>query len=99
MLIKTYDKMNIEMNILIERSNMQLLNVIYVLNFLINIVVESIFENKRFYFDIQHCHFHRNDFTVIYVFKVENHYVFENNKKFKEMIVFITFIRADFTHD
>ena len=92
LLIKIYDKINIKMNTLIERNNMQLLNVIYVLNFIINIVAESIFKNKRLYFDIQHRYFHQNNFTVVYMFRIKNYYVLENNRKFEEMIVFATFI-------
>ena len=84
--------MNIKMNTLIERSNMQLLNVIYVLNFMINIVAENIFKDKKFHFNTQHRHLHRNDSAVVYVFKIKNHYVLENNKKFEEMIIFATFI-------
>ena len=99
LLIKIYDKMNIKVNILIERNNMQLLNVIYVSNFIINIVAESILEDKRFHFDTQHRHLHRNDFIVVYVFRIKNHYVFENNKKSEEVIVFAIFIRIDFIHD
>ena len=92
LLIKTYNKMNIEVNTLIERNNMQLLNVIYVLNFMINIVAENILEDKEFHFNTQHCHLHRNDSAVVYVFKIKDHYVLENNKKFEEMIVFAIFI-------
>ena len=92
MFIKIYDKMNIKVNTSIEKSNIQLLNVIYVLNFIINIVVKSIFKDKKFHFNIQHRYFHRNDFAVVYVLKVKDHYVFENNKKFEEMIVFAIFI-------
>ena len=87
------------MNTSIEKSNIQFLNVIYVLNFIINIVVENILENKKFYFDIQHRHFHWNNFVVIYVLKIENHYVFENNREFEEIIAFATFIRINFTYD
>ena len=87
------------MNTLIERNNMQFLNVIYVLNFMINIVAESIFKNKKLHFDTQHHSFYQNDFVVIYMFRIKDHYVLENNKKFKKMIVFAIFIRTDFTHN
>ena len=91
--------MNIKMNILIEKNNMQLLNIIYVLNFMINIVAENILKDKKLHFDTQHRHLHRNDSVVVYVFKVKDHYVLENNKESEEIIVFAIFIRADFTHD
>ena len=51
--IKTYDTMIIKVNISIEKSSMILLNVIYVSDFLINIVARSIFTNKKLYFNIQ----------------------------------------------
>ena len=97
--IKIYDKMNIEVNTLIEKSNIQFLNVIYVSNFIINIVAENIFKNKEFHFDTQHRHLHWNDFIVVYVFRIKDHYVFENNKEFEKVITFATFIWADFIHD
>ena len=76
---------------------MTLLNVIYVSNFMINIVAKSILKNKRFHFDIQYCHFYENDSAVILMFRVKTYYIFKNNKKIKE--IFAMFIRADFTYD
>ena len=99
LLIKIYDKMNIEVNTSTERSNMQFLNVIYVSDFMINIVAENILENKKLHFDTQHRHLHRNDSAVVYVFRIEDHYVLENNRESEEIIAFATFIRADSTHD
>ena len=99
LLIKIYDIMIIKVNTLIEKNSIKLLNVIYVFDFMINIVVGSIFENKELHFDIQHRHFHRNNSTVFLMFRIKTHYVFENNKKFEKMTAFATFIRIDFTHD
>ena len=76
---------------------MILLNVTYVLDFMINIVAESILEDKELHFDIQHRHFHRNNSAIILMFKIKAHYVLEDNRKSEEM--FVTFIRIDFTHD
>ena len=50
--IKTYDTMIIKIDTSIEKSNMILLNIIYVLDFLINIVAESIFADKEVHFNI-----------------------------------------------
>ena len=97
--IKIYDIMIIKINTLIEKNNMKLLNVIYVFDFMINIVVDSIFKNKKLYFDIQYRHLHRNDSIVFLMFRIKAHYVLENNRKFEEMIAFATFIWVDFTHD
>ena len=97
--IKIYDRINIKINTLIGRNNMQFLNVIYVLNFIINIVVENIFENKKLHFDIQYYYFHRNDFVIVYVLRIKNHYVLKDNKKSEEMIAFATFISIDFIHN
>ena len=88
--IKTYDILIIKVNTLIEKNNMQLLNVIYISNFMINVIAESILAKKKFHFNTQHCHFHRNDFAIFLMFKISAHYVLENNKKFKK--VFATFI-------
>ena len=99
LLIKTYDKIKINVKTLNEKDIMTLINVIYVSNFMINVVAESILENKKLHFDIQHRHLHRNDFVVILMFRAKAHYVLENNKKFEEMIAFVIFIRADITHD
>ena len=77
-----------------EKQIMTLLNVIYILNFMINIVADSILKNKELHFNIQHRHLHRNDSTVVLIFKVKLHYIFENNResKSKEMTAFAIFI-------
>ena len=98
--IQVYDKMTIKVITSNEKKIMTLLNVIYISDFMINIVADSILKNKELHFNTQHRHLHRNDSTVVLIFRVELHYVFEDNKesKFKEMTAFATFIQADFTH-
>ena len=99
LLIKTYDKMKINIKTLNEKNIIILLNVIYILNFVINIVVESIFKNKELHFNIQHRHLHRNNLTIILTFRIKTHYVLENNKKFEKMIAFVIFIRINITYN
>ena len=48
---------------------------------MINIVFESILEEKKLHFNILHRHLHRNEQSVAFVFKVKNYYVIENNIK------------------
>ena len=88
--IKAYDTIIIKVDTSIGKSSMILLNVIYILDVLINIVAESILADKEIHFDIQHCHLHRNDSVVYLMLRINAHYVLENNRKFKE--VFATFI-------
>ena len=97
--IKTYDRIKINVKILNEKDIITLINIIYVLNFMINVVAESILENKELHFDIQHRHLHRNDFVVILMFRTKAYYIFKNNKEFEEMIAFVIFIQTDITHD
>ena len=97
--IKIYDKIKINVKTLNEKDIMTLINVIYVSNFMINVVAESILEDKELHFDIQHRHLHRNNFIVILMFRAKAHYVLENNKEFEEIIAFVTFIRTDITHN
>ena len=66
---------------------------------MINIVADSILENKKFHFDIQHRRLYRNDSAVLLIFRVKTHYVFELNRISKRMNAFATFIWVDFTHD
>ena len=56
--IKTYNTIIIKINTSIKKNSMILLNVIYVSDFLINIVAENILINKEVYFYIQHRHLH-----------------------------------------
>ena len=76
---------------------MKLLNVSYVLNFMINIVAESILADKELYFDTTHSHLYKNDILVVLVSRINAHYVFKNNKKFEKMKNFAAIVRKDFT--
>ena len=95
--IKTYDTMIIKVNTSTEKNTMILLNVIYISDFMVNVVAESILDDKRFHFDTQHRHLHRNDFFIVLVLRIDAHYVLKDNRKLKGM--FTTFIRVDSTHD
>ena len=97
--IKIYDRTKINVKTLNEKNIMTLINVIYVSNFMINVVAENILEDKELHFDIQHRHLHRNDFVVILMLRAEAHYIFENDKESEKMTAFVIFIRADITHD
>ena len=97
--IKIYDKIKINVKTLNEKDIMTLINVIYVSNFMINVVAESILENKELHFDTQHRHLHRNDSVVILMLRAKAHYILENNRESEEMTAFVTFIRIDITHD
>ena len=57
------------------------INVVYISNFMINIVSKSILEAKELYFDIKHHHLHRKEKAVFFAFRVKNYYVLKNNIK------------------
>ena len=75
---------------------MKLLNVNYVSNFMINIIANNIFVNKKFYFDITHDYFYKNNTFIIFVSRINAHYVFENNKIFEKMKNFTIIVRKNF---
>ena len=56
---------------------------------MINIVFENILKEKELHFNILHRHLHRNEQSIAFISKVENHYVIENNVK-STANVFIT---------
>ena len=56
---------------------------IYELNFIINVVVESFFKNKKLYFDTRHRHLYQYDFIIILMFRVKAYYILENNRNLK----------------
>ena len=68
---------------------MKFLNVNYVSNFIINIVAKSIFVDKKFYFDTTHDYFYKNDIFVVFVSRINVHYIFKNNKNFEKMKSFV----------
>ena len=74
--------MTIYCNTLNEKKLINFLNVCYVSNFMINIVVNNIFVDKELYFDIEHCYFYRKSVFVVFVSKIEAYYVIKNNKTF-----------------
>ena len=76
---------------------MKLLNVNYVSNFIINIVVKNIFVDKKLYFDTAHDYLYKNDTLVVFVSRIKAHYVFKNNKNFKKINIFAVIIRENFT--
>ena len=93
--ILIYDRMNINVNTFTKNMNMNFRNVNYVFDFMINIVANNIFADKKFHFDTTHDHFHRNDIFVVLVFKIKAHYVFENNKKFEKVNSFAIIVRKN----
>ena len=97
--IKVYDIVTIKVDTSIEKNSMMLLNVIYVLDFMINIIVGSILEDKGLHFDIQYRHLHRNDSAVFLVLRIRTYYVLEGNRISEGVAAFATFIWADSTHD
>ena len=48
---------------------------------MINIVFENILKEKRLHFNTQHRYLYQNEKTINFAFKIENHYVIENNIK------------------
>ena len=95
--ILIYDRMRITINTFTKKKTMKLLNVNYVSNFIINIVASNILVDKKFHFDTTHDHFHKNDTFVVFVSRINAHYVFENNKIFEKMKSFSVTIRKNFT--
>ena len=95
--ILIYDRMNINVNTFTKNMNMNFRNVNYVFDFMINIVTNNIFVDKKLHFDTTHDHFHRNDIFVVFVFKIKTHYVFENNKKFEKINNFAIIVRKKTT--
>ena len=91
--IIVYKIVMINVQIFIDNKIITLINVVYILNLMINIVFESILKEKKLHFDIQYRHLHRNEQSTIFIFKVENHYVIKNNIK-NTANVFITKINS-----
>lgn len=61
------------------RQKMTLLNVAYILDFMINLVSEDILYTKRVYFDNHNMHPHRKGETVGYVERYNGRSLLENN--------------------
>ena len=64
---------------------------------MINIVANNIFVDKKFYFDTTHDYFYKNNTSVVFVSRINAHYVFKNNKIFKKMKSFAIIVRKSFT--
>ena len=76
---------------------MKFLNVSYVSNFIINIVVKNIFVDKKFYFNTTYDYLYKNNTLVVFVLKIKTHYVFKNNKNFEKINIFAVIVRENFT--
>ena len=74
---------------------MKFLNVNYVFDFMINIVANNIFANKKLHFDTTHNHLHKIDKSIVFVSKINAYYVFENNK-FEKINIFVVIVRQEF---
>ena len=72
--IVLYKLITVNVQTLIDKKIIKLLNVAYIRNFMINIVFKSVLK-KKVYFNIQHRHIHQNKKAIIFVFKIKNHYV------------------------
>ena len=96
--ILTYDRIRFNVNIFKEKSTMKLLNVCYVFDFMINIVANSILENKDVHFNTKHRHLYRKEtqISLVFVSRVDAHYVLEDNRS-EEMSIFAVFVRKDTT--
>ena len=83
--IKVYERIHINIQTAIaiekEKNIIELINVAYISNFIINIVSKSIQEAKELHFNIEHHHLHRKEKAVFFALKVKNHYVLKNNIK------------------
>ena len=87
--VNAYEIVMINIQIFIDNRIITLINVAYISNFMINIVFESILKEKKLHFNILHRHLHRNEQSIVFIFKIENHYVIKNNIK-NIINVFIT---------
>ena len=79
--INVYKTITINVQTFIDNKILTLINVAYILNFMINIVFENILKEKKLHFDILHRHLHQNEQSIVFILKVENHYVIKNNIK------------------
>ena len=87
--------MRINVNTFTKKKSIKILNVNYVFDFIINIVANNIFANKNLHFDTTHNYLHKNDKSIVFVFKINAYYIFENNK-FKKMNIFVVIVRQKF---
>ena len=79
--INIYKIITINVQIFIDNKIITLINIAYILNFMINIVFKSILKEKELHFNIFHRHLHQNKQSAAFVFKIKNHYIIEDNIK------------------
>ena len=79
--INVYKTIIINVQIFINNKIIILINVAYILNFMINIVFENILKEKKLHFDIFYRHLHRNEQSIAFISKIKNYYIIENNIK------------------
>ena len=71
-----------------EKKNIiQLTNVIYILNFMTNIVSSTILENKKIYIDSENRRLYREDKTIIIFIRIDDHYLLKNNIKINHFLL------------
>ena len=80
----------------LQKKIIKLLNLNYVSNFIINVIANNIFVNKKFYFNTTHNCFYKNDIFVVFVSRINVHYVFKNNKIFEKIKSFVIIVRKNF---
>ena len=100
--ILAYDRIRLNVSTLREKSTMKLLNVCYVFDFMINIVADSILENKDVHFSTKHRHLYRKETQIplVLVSRVDAHYVLEDNRSESEEVnIFAVFVRKDTTSE
>ena len=95
--IQTYNRMHITIDTFTKKKLIKLLNVSYVLNFIINIVANSILVDKKFYFNTAHDYFYKNDKFIVFVSKISVYYILKNNKNFQKINSFVVIVQEDFT--
>ena len=61
------------------KTNVELTNVIYIPNFMANLVSCSILEDKEVYIDSENRRFHRRGQIVITFIRVDEHYLLKDN--------------------
>ena len=79
--IVSYESITVNVQIFIDIKIIKLLNVAYILDFTINIVFENILKEKELHFNIQHRHLYQNEKAIVFILKIENYYMIENNIK------------------
>ena len=93
--ILIYDRIRFTINTFTKKI-MKFLNVNYLSNFIINIIANNIFVDKKFHFDTTHNYFYINNTFVIFVSRINVYYVFENNKIFEKIKSFAIIVRKIF---